>query len=111
MTNVLHYLFRLFTYCGSLGAVLGACGVCGERFVLQLNIKKKYSVPVFSIAPVLLCIPLLLQSIQYARMYSAAALEVNIRIAAQCRLQRCIKIRFIWSYKHSCRIESIYAKV
>lgn len=98
--------------------------------MLRLNIKKKYSVPVFSIATVallgsarlgsaLLCssccllhlslvlIVLLssLQSVQYARMHSAAALEVNIRIAAQCRLERRVQIRFVGSYKHACRME------
>lgn len=58
--------------------------------MLHLNIKKKYSVPVFSIAPVALKFLLFscLQSVQYSRMHSAAALEIDIRIAAQCGLQR-----------------------
>lgn len=85
----------------------------GERFVLRLNIKKKYSVPVFSIAPVAVLHLLLqcwscsccLKSVQYARMHSAAALEVNIRIAAQSRLERRVQIRFVGSYKHACRME------
>lgn len=42
--------------CRFLDSPLGWRGKrgAGERFVLRLNIKKKYSVPVFSIAPVAL---------------------------------------------------------
>lgn len=44
-------------------------------------------------------------------MHCAAALEVNIRIAAQSRLERRVQIRFIGSYKHACRMERNNSKV